>query len=56
MDGYTRVLEAIIRRAEVQFSYDRLGGLMPYSSQTIKADCGIRIIISIKPISQALGL
>ena len=56
VDGYTRVLEAIIRSAEVKFSYDRLGGLMPYSSQMIKADCGIRIIISIKPISQALGL
>ena len=57
VDSYNRVVEALIRRARFEFSYcPMMHTLLPYSSTTLKVDCGIRIIISLLPISQALQL
>ena len=57
VDSYNRVVEALIRRARFEFAYcPRTHTLLPYSSTMLKADCGIRIVISLRPISQALQL
>ena len=57
VDSYNRVVEALMRRARFVFSYCPMTHtLLPYSSTMLKADCGIRIIISLRPISQALQL
>ena len=58
VDGYNRVVEALIRRSQPIFercpsTRIPLSTSSPYQT---KADCGIKIVLSLRPISQALGI
>ena len=58
VDGYNRVVEALIRRSQPIFERCPSTGIpLPTSSpyQT-KADCGIKIVLSLRPISPAMGI
>ena len=57
VDSHNRVVEALIRRARFEFSYHPITKmLLPYSSMVLKADCGIRIVVSLQPLMDALRL
>ena len=58
VDGYNRVVEALIRRSQPIFercpsTRIPLSTSSPYQT---KADCGIKIVLSLRPISQAMGI
>ena len=52
---YTRVTEALIRAHNPRFRQSEItGGLEPYSSGQIKARNGVKMVITIKSINDAM--